>query len=110
MTVCVKCWNDAYMQSLGTGKTQYECYIELQSEREDDPCENAEGLYHKYKIEKANGEPIDPTAQYFVLRIDTDPAARAAMLTYADEIEKNHEAVFAAKIRKWMNEVANAIS
>jgi len=110
MTVCEKCWSDAYMQSLDTGKSQYECYLELLSEREDDPCENAEGLYHKYKVEKENGEPISPDAQYFVLRIDTDPAARAAMLTYADEIEKNHEAGFAARIREWVNKLANAIT
>ncbi|KKL93314.1 hypothetical protein LCGC14_1875890, partial [marine sediment metagenome] len=38
-------------------------------------------LYSKYKIQKMNGKPIDPNAQYFVLRLDTDPAARAAMLT-----------------------------
>lgn len=41
------------------------------------------GLFGKYKIEKSDGSPIDPKAQYFVLRLDTDKAARAAMVTYA---------------------------
>ncbi|KKM14561.1 hypothetical protein LCGC14_1704870, partial [marine sediment metagenome] len=26
-------------------------------------------LYSKYKIQKMNGKPIDPNAQYFVLRL-----------------------------------------
>ena len=67
-------------------------------------------LYHKYKIkiEKANGEPIDPTAQYFVLRVDTDPAARAAMLTYAAEVERYGEVEFAEGIRDWIANLASA--
>lgn len=44
------------------------------------------GLYGKYKIEKADGTPIDPSADYFVLRLDTDKAARLAALVYADAI------------------------
>lgn len=48
-------------------------------------------LYSKYKIEKTSGESIDPAAQYFVLRPDADPAARAAMLTYAAEVERDGE-------------------
>lgn len=60
-------------------------------------------LYGKYDIKKANGQPIDPKAEYFVLRIDGDhPAARAAMLTYANEIEAT-EPVFAAQIRRWVD-------
>jgi hypothetical protein len=41
------------------------------------------GLYGKYVITKADGSPVDPSADYFVLRLDTDPAARAAARTYA---------------------------
>ncbi len=41
------------------------------------------GWYRKYVIAKANGSPIDPEADYFVLRLDTDPAARAAAREYA---------------------------
>ena len=44
------------------------------------------GLYKKYIITKANGEPIDPEAQYFVLRIDTDPHAREALKAYRDSL------------------------
>lgn len=44
------------------------------------------GLFRKYLIHKADGSPVDPNADYFVLRLDTDPAARAAALTYAREI------------------------
>ncbi len=28
-------------------------------------------LHSKYRVEKTNSEPTDPTAQYFVLRVDT---------------------------------------
>jgi hypothetical protein len=45
------------------------------------------GLYGKYIIKKADGTPIDPEADYFVLRLDTDPHARVAALAYADSIE-----------------------
>ena len=62
-----------------------------------------ERLYGKYNIKKANGQPTDPKAQYFVLRLDTDPAARAAMLTYANEVEAV-EPEFAAQIRWWVGE------
>jgi len=44
-------------------------------------------LYGKYLIDKADGTPTDPHAAYFVLRLDTDPAARAAALAYADACE-----------------------
>ena len=41
------------------------------------------GLYRKYVIEKVSGRPVDPAAEYFVLRVDKDPAAREALLAYA---------------------------
>jgi hypothetical protein len=40
-------------------------------------------LFNKYKIEKKDGSPVDHDAQYFVLRLDTDVAARRAMLEYS---------------------------
>jgi hypothetical protein len=43
------------------------------------------GLFRKYSIAKTNGSPIDPSACYFVLRLDTDPVAREAMVAYAEE-------------------------
>lgn len=36
--ICEKCWSDAYIRSLGTGKSQYDCYLELLAERKDNPC------------------------------------------------------------------------
>ena len=59
-------------------------------------------LYRKYDIKKANGQPTDPKAKYFVLRLDTDPVARMAMRTYANEVERP-EPEFAAQIRAWMD-------
>jgi hypothetical protein len=55
-------------------------------------------LYDKYIIEKANGEPIDPNADYFVLRLDTDLHARTAAMAYANSIE-NENPAFARDIR-----------
>ena len=65
-------------------------------------------LYPKYRIEKTNGKLIDPTAQYFVLRLDTDPAARVAMLAYAAEVERDGEVEFAEQIRDWVASLASA--
>lgn len=42
-----------------------------------------EGLYGKYRISKADGSPVDPEADYFVLRLDTDPVARRAAREYS---------------------------
>ena len=56
--------------------------------------QNPEGLHARYRVEKADGTPVDSRAEYFVLRLDdhgSDPkhiaAGRKAVLTYADEIE-----------------------
>ncbi|GAI86928.1 unnamed protein product [marine sediment metagenome] len=40
-------------------------------------------LYGKYVVAKADGTPVDPEAQYLVLRLDTDGCARAAAIFYA---------------------------
>ncbi len=40
-------------------------------------------LYEKYRITKMDGSPVDPKAVYFVLRLDSDPAARQAAIKYA---------------------------
>lgn len=45
------------------------------------------GLYDKYTITKTDGSAVDPNAHYFVLRVDTDPHAREAILAYADSLE-----------------------
>lgn len=54
---------------------------------------NPNGLHLRYHIRKANGEPVDPQAEYFVLRLDDGgkdarhvSACRAAALRYAELI------------------------
>lgn len=63
------------------------------------------GLYRKYIIQKADGSPVDPTAEYFVLRLDVngkDPqhirACRTAVLAYASKIA-DHLPQLAADLR-----------
>lgn len=41
------------------------------------------GLYGKYLLSKADGSVVDPEADYFILRLDTDPIARMAANEYA---------------------------
>ena len=55
-----------------------------------------QGIINKYIITKVNGEPVDPRAEYFVLRLDQhqndklhQKACVDAVLTYADKI-KDH--------------------
>lgn len=48
------------------------------------------GLYPKYIVEKVNGKPSDPNANYFVLRLDTDPHARHAIRAYANSIRSQN--------------------
>jgi len=43
----------------------------------------AKGLYNKYHLTKSDGTPVDPTGDYFILRLDTDPRARVAVELYA---------------------------
>lgn len=53
------------------------------------------GLYLKYNITKSSGEPLAPTFEGFVLRLDSDGdkahvrASLKALMTYADEIERH---------------------
>lgn len=49
----------------------------------------AKGLHHKYLVNKVEGL-VDPNAHYFVLRMDTDPVARAAALHYAYLIQASN--------------------
>jgi len=66
-------------------------------------------LYTKFEIRYADGRPIPEEAEYFVLRIDDDPHARQAMLTYADEVSWENPR-FGAAIRKWIMHYEDAIS
>ena len=65
------------------------------------------GLYHKYKIVKTSGEPIEPDAQYFVLRVDTDVHARLALRTYALSVSRTNP-ILAAEIIDWLAETATS--
>ena len=42
MSACEKCWGDAYLRSLRSGKTQGECYSKLLKERKNNPCTDRE--------------------------------------------------------------------
>jgi hypothetical protein len=68
--------------------------------------ENDRGLYNRYVVKKADGTPVDPRAEYFVLRLDEhgrDPihieACRAAAMVYADMIAE-HLPKLAADLRE----------
>jgi len=58
--------------------------------------ENPKGLHQRYIVSKANGDTMNPNAEYFILRVDpygSDPkhiaACRKAVICYANEI-KDH--------------------
>lgn len=59
------------------------------------------GFRSKYEIKKANGLPIAPEAQYFVLRVDTDPNARVALKAYADAVRAVNQK-FAEDLDQWL--------
>ena len=66
--------------------------------------ENPKGLHKRYIIAKANGEPVDENAEYFVLRLDENgddlshvAACRKAVITYANEI-RHHLPYLAADL------------
>ena len=61
--------------------------------------DNERGFYQKYIVQKASGNPVDPEARYFVLRVDEDPAARAALRTYAYATPNN---ALCADLLKWL--------
>lgn len=50
-----------------------------------------QGVFGKYIIKKADGSQLAPEACYFVLRLDTDYAARRAMGQYARSVRKTNE-------------------
>lgn len=54
-----------------------------------------DGLLPKYNISKANGKPVSPEAEYFVLRLDNNDsdelhvwACRKALVAYANELRR----------------------
>jgi hypothetical protein len=50
-----------------------------------------QGLDSKYIIAKTDGSPVDPGADYYLLRLDSDPAARWAAIHYADLIQEENQ-------------------
>lgn len=44
------------------------------------------GYEKKFIITKTSGKPVDPKADYFVLRLDKDPHALKALSTYANSV------------------------
>lgn len=65
---------------------------------------NTRGIYGKYIIEKSDGSKVNPEACYFVLRLDTDSAARKAMRQYARSIRRENE-MFAVQIDQCIEEI-----
>lgn len=67
---------------------------------------NPKGLHQRYTVTKNNGEPVDPMATYFVLRLDGMGldgihvgACRAAARAYAAYVEDTHLARVGTDIR-----------
>ena len=38
MSMCEKCWTDAYLRGMTSGRSQVDCYEEIMEERKDNPC------------------------------------------------------------------------
>jgi len=57
-------------------------------------------LYNKYVVTKADGSPTNPRADYFVLRLDTDPLARRAARQYARDAEGAGLTMLAKQLRE----------
>jgi hypothetical protein len=54
------------------------------------------GLYHKYDVVKKDGKVV---SNFFVLRPDRDPAARAALITYAQVTDNT---ILKDEIEQWV--------
>lgn len=66
-----------------------------------------EGLYRKYIIQKASGEPVDPNAIYIVLRIDSGKylyACRAGVAAFAEAV-REHNPILADDIQIELEEL-----
>lgn len=58
------------------------------------------GCDKKYIITKKSGKPIDPDADYFVLRIDKDPHALVALESYANSVKVDNMELYNDLIQK----------
>ena len=63
-----------------------------------------QGLYQKYEIKKTDGSPVDPKAEYFVLRLDTDKHAISAVAAYARSVHEDNPQ-FADELIAWVLDV-----
>jgi hypothetical protein len=63
-------------------------------------------LHNKYRIEKTDGTPVDPNAQYFVLRPDKDPLARKAIRTYARGLTAPEDQTFKQQLLAWVTDLS----
>jgi len=75
--------------------------------------DNPSGLHQRYTVTKNNGEPTDPMATYFVLRLDHFgrdglhiAACRAAARAYADFVTSG-EAPHLAKVGEQLRTVVD---
>jgi hypothetical protein len=63
-----------------------------------------QGLHDKYIVTKVDGSPVDPEAQYFVLRLDTDPSARLALRTYITQCAYKRPQL-ALDLKHWLRDI-----
>ncbi len=70
----------------------------------EDPTTPRPGLYEKFKVIRIIGQD-KPGEEFFVLSPTHDPFARNALLTYADECEKNGIKELATEIREGLERV-----
>lgn len=76
----------------------------------------ASGLHQKYQITKANGEPCDPNAIYFVLRLDNFSkdhvgveASREAAIVWAETVKLYGESSHLYQTAKDLIELVNTL-
>ena len=75
--------------------------------------ENPKGFHRRYIVSKANGEPVDPDAIYFVLRVDNGGddslhicACQSALRTYAEcAMRTNHLKQLGEELWSMLNEL-----
>lgn len=58
------------------------------------------GYEKKYIINKRSGKQVDPSADYFVLRLDKDPHAIVALESYANSVKVDNEELYNDLIKK----------
>lgn len=63
-----------------------------------------QGVFGKYILSKADGSPVDESACYFVLRLDTDPAARKAARVYAENCSNEKLAEGLLRCLDWLDD------